>query len=248
MKKPLALPAAMTGITNWLLFCQCTAYLLAFVLALFAAVPLGQDQHELHGRCLLYAAGGWQRGNGSGGAGSGCAQTQCFHLARWGPVSACRFSLFVGIFSCVYSALQAFRSTYILYKGFEESPFSEFIGMLLSCTIALLMLIASATVSDGLKIWCRSVTDKGNVTISCRDAQEEPLNLNVVPTLFYDHFGTAQFGLWCAWVVWIILAVLALMKVSQNRGKDNFSVQYKEALLSPQSQGYFHGQVTNVFI
>lgn len=236
----------MMGINNGLLFCQCTSYLLSFILALFAAVPLGQDQHELRGRCLLYAAGRWQQHNAS--EGSGCSQAQCFRLLHWGPLSACRFCLFMSIFSCVYSALQGFRSTYTLYKGFEESAFSEFIGMLLSCTTTLLMLVASATVSDGLKIWCSSVTDKGNVTISCRDAQDEPLNLNVVPTLFYDHFGTAQFGLWCAWVVWIILTILAFMKVSQYRGKDNFSVQYKESLLNPQSQGYFHGQVTNVFI
>ncbi|XP_059842750.1 transmembrane protein 179-like [Hypanus sabinus] len=120
--------------------------------------------------------------------------------------------------------------------------------MLLSCTIALMTLIAGVAVSEGLKPWCSSITDKGNTSISCRDIQEESLNLNVVSTMFYDHFGTAQFALWCAWVVWIILAVLALMKVSQNRGKDNFSMEYKEALLNPQTQGYFHGQVTNVFI
>uniref|UniRef100_UPI00398EDBCA transmembrane protein 179-like n=1 Tax=Pristiophorus japonicus TaxID=55135 RepID=UPI00398EDBCA len=236
------------GISNRLLFCQCSAYLLAFVLALFAAVPLGQDQHELRDRCLLYGAGRWERRNASATPAPGCAQALCFRVLRWGPLSACRFSLFMGIFSCVYAALQGFRSAYILYKGFEESPFSEFVSMLLSCTIALLMLVASATVSDGLNIWCSSVTVKGNMTISCRDAQEEPLNLNVVPTLFYDHFGTAQFGLWCAWIVWIILATLAFLKVSHGHSKDDFSVQYKEALLSQQSQGYFHGQVTSVFI
>ncbi|XP_043551372.1 transmembrane protein 179-like [Chiloscyllium plagiosum] len=178
------------GISNRLLFCQCTAYLLAFVLALFAAVPLGQDQHELRGRCPLYGVGRWQRSNESGA--TGCAQAYCFHVQRWGPPSACRYSLFMSIFSCAYSALQGFRSTYLLCKGFEESLFSEFVSMLLSCTIALLMLVASATVSDGLNIWCNSVTNKGNITISCRDAQEESLNLNAVPTLFYDHFGTAQ--------------------------------------------------------
>ncbi|XP_041063502.1 transmembrane protein 179-like [Carcharodon carcharias] len=234
------------GISNRLLFCQCTAYLLAFVLALFAAVPLGQDQHQLRGRCLLYGAGRWQRPNGSWSA--GCAQAHCFRLLHWGPPSACRYSLFISIFSCAYSALQGFRSTYLLYRGFEESPFSEFVSMLLSCTIALLMLVASATVSDGLNIWCNSVTNKGNMTISCRDAQEEPLNLNEVPTLFYDHFGTAQFGLWCAWIVWIVLAILAFLKVSHGRSKDGFSVQYKETLLSQQSQGYFRGQVGSVFI
>ncbi|XP_078086651.1 transmembrane protein 179-like [Mustelus asterias] len=120
--------------------------------------------------------------------------------------------------------------------------------MLLCCTIALLMLVASAIVSDGLNIWCESVTNKGNMTISCRDAQEEPLFLNEVPTLFYDHFGTAQFGLWCAWIVWIVLAILALLKISHGRSKDDFSVQYKETLLSQQSRGYFRGQVGSVFI
>ncbi|XP_069792218.1 transmembrane protein 179-like [Narcine bancroftii] len=243
---PARPPSTMLGISHQLLFCQFTAYLLAFVLALFAAVPLGQDQHELGGRCLLFAAGQWRRGNASGSAGP--AQAHSFHLARWGPDSACRFSLFVGIFSCVYSALQGLRSIHVLHQGLEESPFSEFIGLLLNCTIALFMLIASATVSDGLKIWCGSVTNKGNETISCRDAQEEPLNLSEVPTLFYDHFGTAQFGLWCAWVMWIILTILAFMKFSQNRSKDNFSVQYKQALQSPRSQEYCSGQVTNVFI
>ncbi|XP_048392381.1 transmembrane protein 179-like [Stegostoma tigrinum] len=234
------------GISNRLLFCQCTAYLLAFVLALFAAVPLGQDQHELRGRCPLYGVGSWRRSNESGA--TGCAQTYCFHVLRWGPPSACRYSLFMGIFSCAYSALQGFRSTYHLCKGFEESPFSEFISMLLSCTIALLMLVASATVSDGLNIWCNSVTSKGNITISCRDAQEESLNLSAVPTLFYDHFGTAQFGLWCAWIVWIALAILAFLKVSHSRSKVDFTVQYKETLLSQQSQRYFRGQMGNVFI
>ncbi|XP_072123116.1 transmembrane protein 179-like isoform X1 [Mobula birostris] len=236
----------MSGVNNRLLFCQCTAYVLAFVLALFAAVPLGQEQHELRGHCLLYAAGRWQRGNAS--RGSGCAQAQCVRLLRWGPASACRFSLFVSVFSCACAALQAFRSACVLYGGVEESHFSEFIGMLLSCTIAVMTLIAGATVSEGLKAWCSSITDKGNTSISCRDIQEESLNQNVVSTLFYDHFGTAQFALWCAWVVWIILAVLHLKKVSQNRGKDNCTPQKKEALLNPQTQGYLHGQVTNVFI
>ncbi|XP_062911051.1 transmembrane protein 179-like isoform X2 [Mobula hypostoma] len=190
----------MSGVNNRLLFCQCTAYVLAFVLALFAAVPLGQEQHELRGHCLLYAAGRWQRGNAS--RGSGCAQAQCVRLLRWGPASACRFSLFVSVFSCACAALQAFRSACVLYGGVED----------------------------------------------CRDIQEESLNQNVVSTLFYDHFGTAQFALWCAWVVWIILAVLTLKKVSQNRGKDNCTAQKKEALLNLQTQGYLHGQVTNVFI
>ncbi|GCB65977.1 hypothetical protein scyTo_0011936 [Scyliorhinus torazame] len=231
------------GLGNRLLFCQCTAYLLAFVLSLFAAVPLGEDQHQLRGRCLLYGAGRWQQANGSG-----CAQAHCFHLLRWGPQAACCYSLFVAIFSCAYSALQGFRSTYLLCKSFQESLFSEFVSMLLSCTIALLMLVASATVSDGLNTWCNSVTNKGNTTISCRDAQEEPLNLNEVPTLFYDHFGTAQFGLWCAWIVWIVLAILAFLKISHSRCKDDFSVQYKETLLSQQSHGYFQRQVGSVFI
>ncbi|XP_048457448.1 transmembrane protein 179-like isoform X2 [Rhincodon typus] len=188
------------GISNRLLFCQCTAYLLAFVLALFAAVPLGQDQHELRGRCPLYGVGSWRRSNESGA--TGCAQTYCFHVLRWGPPSACRYSLFMGIFSCAYSALQGFRSTYHLCNGFED----------------------------------------------CRDAQEESLNLSAVPTLFYDHFGTAQFGLWCAWIVWIALAILAFLKVSHSRSKVDFTVQYKETLLSQQSQRYFRGEMGNVFI
>ncbi|GCB60068.1 hypothetical protein scyTo_0012673 [Scyliorhinus torazame] len=103
------------GFGNRLLFCQCTAYLLAFVLSLFTAVPLGEDQHKLRGRCLLYGAGRWQQANGSG-----CAQAHCFHLLRWGPQAACRYSLFVVIFSCAYSALQGFRSTYLLCKSFQE--------------------------------------------------------------------------------------------------------------------------------
>ncbi|XP_042188876.1 transmembrane protein 179 [Callorhinchus milii] len=153
----------------------------------------------------------------------------------------------MGIFSCIYSALQGFRSSYILYKGFQESSFSEFISMMLSSAIALLMLIASATVSDGLNVWCNSVTDEGNMTISCRDAQEEPLNLRGVNPLFYDHFGTAQFGLWCAWVVWIVLAFLAFLKISHSCNRDDVSLRYKETLLTQQSQG-FHGNVTSVFV
>ncbi|XP_005988873.1 transmembrane protein 179 [Latimeria chalumnae] len=197
-------------IRNKLLLAQCVAYILALLAAFLAVVPLALNGSDFKDHCLLFGQGYWREENTTG------SLVSRFVVEDWGPPSACQFSAFVGVFTLLFSAVQAWRSFFYLYKGHDDTFFSAFLNLLLSVSVLFLTLVAGVMVSVGFNAWCDAVTNHGSLPISCEEAQTMNLHLEVDTSGFYIHFGIAQFGLWAIWTMWVLLSVFAFLKVYRN--------------------------------
>ncbi|CAM9888202.1 unnamed protein product [Lampetra fluviatilis] len=136
-----------------------------------------------------------------------------FVVAVWGAPSACQFATFTGIVSLLLAAVQAWRTIFYQCKGHDDTLFAAFLNLVGSGLVAMMTFVASTVVSVGFNVWCNSIAIPGGKPDSCEEAQEMNLNMDVITTSFYTHFGVIQFGLWCAWLTWVALAGLAFAKV-----------------------------------
>ncbi|XP_018411916.1 PREDICTED: transmembrane protein 179 [Nanorana parkeri] len=194
---------------NNFLFAQCILFFLAFLFSFIAVVPLSENSVDFHGKCLLFTEGVWLSGNIS-------LEREHFTVDEWGPESACRFSVFTGVLSLLVSAVQAWRSLFLLCKGHDDSFFYAFLNLLISSFVVFVIFIASTIVSVGFNMWCDAITEKGSMPNSCEELQDRNLELNVENSSFYDQFAIAQFGLWAAWLAWLGISILAFLKVYHN--------------------------------
>lgn len=94
------------GIPNITILCQVTAFVLSFLLSFFIVVPMGINQRDFGGHCILYASGEWN------------TTANVLTNVDWGPSSACGFSLFIGIvllmltlFYIVFDSLHLLQET-----------------------------------------------------------------------------------------------------------------------------------------
>ncbi|KAM4690343.1 transmembrane protein 179 [Rhinophrynus dorsalis] len=194
---------------NNFLFAQCVLYFLAFLFSFIAVVPLSENSSDFHGKCLLFTEGMWLSGNIT-------MEREHFTVEEWGPESACRFSVFIGLLSLLASAVQAWRTLFFLCKGHEDSFFYAFLNLLISSSVLFVIFIASTIVSVGFNMWCDAITEKGSLPNSCEELQDRDLELNLETSSFYDQFAIAQFGLWASWLTWLGITVLAFLKVYHN--------------------------------
>ncbi|XP_032819809.2 transmembrane protein 179 [Petromyzon marinus] len=158
-----------------------------------------------------------------------------FVVAVWGAPSACQFATFTGIVSLLLAAVQAWRTIFYQCKGHDDTLFAAFINLVGSGLVAMMTFVASTVVSAGFNVWCNSIAIPGDKPDSCEEAQEMNLNMDVITTSFYTHFGVIQFGLWCAWLTWVALAGLAFAKVYRSHRQSDLLhslVREKELLMS----------------
>ncbi|KAM5129870.1 transmembrane protein 179 [Mantella aurantiaca] len=212
---------------NNFLFAQCILYFLAFLFSFIAVVPLSENSADFHGKCLLFTEGVWLSGNVS-------LEREHFTVDEWGPEGACRFSVFTGVLSLLASAVQAWRSLFLLCKGHDDSFFYAFLNLLISSFVVFVTFIASTIVSVGFNMWCDAITEKGSMPNSCEELQDRNLELNIENSSFYDQFAIAQFGLWTAWIAWLGISILAFLKVYHNYRQEDLLdslIQEKEHLI-----------------
>ncbi|XP_059497472.1 transmembrane protein 179-like [Stegostoma tigrinum] len=144
-------------ISNKLLSAQCCSYLLALLFSLFVVVPLAENGREFKGRCLLFSRAFWREENSTG------SLINRFVVEEWGPSAACQFCTFVGFFTLIFCAVQAWRTLFYLCKGHDDTFFSAFLNLLLSCSVLFLTIVACVMISVGFNIWCDVVTNHGSM-------------------------------------------------------------------------------------
>ncbi|XP_035670027.1 transmembrane protein 179-like [Branchiostoma floridae] len=193
------------GIGNTLLLSQCTAYLLALVLSFFMAVPMGQNQRNFDGKCLLYARGTWSV-NASSEVG------WKMDITYWGSQSVCNYSIYMGIVTMIVAFVQVVRTSYFLYKGLDSSFLDAFVSFVVNFILTTMLFTSALILTMGLSAWCREVTQH---IYMCEEAQYSSwLNWKGIDTsFFYIQLGMAQFGSWCGWVCWLIATMLTGLRV-----------------------------------
>ncbi|XP_059814402.1 transmembrane protein 179-like isoform X1 [Hemitrygon akajei] len=219
------------GLNNFL-FCQCILYFLAFLFGFTALVPLSENGSDFGGKCLLFTRGMWQNENMT-------VEKQRFVVEEWGPESACQFTTFIGLFTVLFSAIQAWRLLFYLCKGYDDTFFATFLNLLVSTFVVFLIFVASTLVTVGFNMWCDAITENGRMPNSCEELQDIDLELHLDNSSFYNQFSIIQFGLWAGWVAWTAVTILAFLKVYDNYKQEDLLdslVHEKELLLARSSR------------
>uniref|UniRef100_UPI00398ED05D transmembrane protein 179-like n=1 Tax=Pristiophorus japonicus TaxID=55135 RepID=UPI00398ED05D len=217
---------------NHFLFAQCILYFLAFLFGFIAVLPLWENGSDFRGKCLLFTRGMWQNENIT-------VEKQRFVVDEWGPESACQFPTFIGLFTALFSAIQAWRLLFYLCKGHDDTFFATFLNLLVSTFLVFLIFVASTLVTVGFNMWCDAITENGSVPNSCEELQDTDLELHLDNSSFYDQFAIIQFGLWAGWVAWMAITILAFLKVYDNYRQEDLLdslVHEKELLLARSSR------------
>lgn len=204
-----------------LLLAHCAIHALSVVAGLLVVVPMALNGSAFKGRCALFSRGFWA---GDNRAVSSEHQENPPNLVvqHWGPLAACQFATFVGIFTVLYGAVQGWRCFFYLHGRHDDTLFSSFLTVLLSVCMLFLSGGASAILSLGLVTWCDTVTDHNKQPFSCAEAESVPLYLDVNTSSFYTEFSLAEISLWAVTALWLTQSILALLRLyhshSQNMG------------------------------
>lgn len=102
-----------------LLLAHCAAYTLSIIAGLLVVVPLALNGSAFKGRCALFSQGFWRTENLTVGEGESRAVTHLV-VQQWGPLAACQFATFVGVFTVLYGAVQGWRSLFYLHRRHDE--------------------------------------------------------------------------------------------------------------------------------
>ncbi|XP_036608044.1 transmembrane protein 179 [Trichosurus vulpecula] len=221
---------------NKLVFAQGSCYFLAFLFSFIVVVPLTENCHDFHGRCLLFTEGMWLNTNLT------VQEHQRFTVQEWGSPAACHYSLLAALLSLSVAIGLAWRSLYLLCKGFDETCLESFAALMLNIFILFVVFIACTIISVGFDMWCDAITEKGRVSNTCEEFQNMDLDLNPEHSAFYDQFSLAQFGLWAAWLAWLGITILAFLKVYHNYRQEDLLeslIHEKELLLGRASSRTF---------
>ena len=99
-----------------LLLAHCTVHALSMVAGLLVVVPMALNGSAFKGRCALFSNGYW-RSESPVEAVEPPGDVSHLVVRQWGPLAACQFATFVGIFSVLYGAAQGWRSLFYLPKN-----------------------------------------------------------------------------------------------------------------------------------
>ncbi|XP_075902549.1 transmembrane protein 179 [Nelusetta ayraudi] len=201
-----------------LLLAHCTAHALLVVAGLLVVVPMALNGSAFKGRCALFSSGYWktEERDESGEQPAGLP-----HLVvqQWGPLSACQFATFVGIFTVLYGAAQSWRCLFYLHGRHDDTLFSSFLTVLLSVCVLFLSGGASVILSLGLASWCDTVTDHNMRPYSCAESQSVALYLDVDTSYFYTELSLAEVSLWCVTALWFAQSVLAFLRLYHSHSQ-----------------------------
>lgn len=201
-----------------LLLAHCTAHALSVVAGLLVVVPMALNGSAFKGRCALFSTGYWKTENPPEETGQ---PGDVSHLVvqQWGPLAACQFTTFVGIFTVLYGAAQGWRCLFYLHGRHDDTLFSSFLTVLLSVCVLFLSGGASVILSLGLVSWCDTVTNDNTQPFSCAESQSVPLYLDVDTSSFYTELSLAQVSLWCVTALWLVQSILAFLRLYHSHSQ-----------------------------
>lgn len=103
-----------------LLLAHCAVHALSIAAGLLVVVPMALNGSAFKGRCALFSSGYWRTEDGIKLTDEpGDASSQLM-VHQWGPLAACQFSTFVGIFTVLYGAAQGWRCLFYLHGRHDE--------------------------------------------------------------------------------------------------------------------------------
>lgn len=202
-----------------LLLAHCTVHALSIGAGLMVVVPIALNGSAFKGRCALFSSGFWTGDNREVLSGQ---QENTPHLVvqQWGPLAACQFATFVGIFTVLYGAVQGWRCFFYLHGRHDDTLFSSFLTMLLSVCMLFLSGGASVILSLGLVTWCDTVTDHNKKPFSCAEAELVPLFLDVNTSSFYTELSMAEIALWTVTALWLTQSILAFLRLYHSHSQN----------------------------
>ncbi|KAG7518550.1 transmembrane protein 179-like [Solea senegalensis] len=176
-----------------LLLAHCALHAASVVAGLLVVIPMALNGSAFKGRCALFSTGYW-RTDDRAEATEQPGHASHLVVQQWGPLAACQFSTFVGIFTVLYGAAQGWRCLFYLHGRHDDTLFSSFLTVLLSVCVLFLSGGASVLLSLGLSSWCDTVTDNNKQPYTCAESQSVPLYLDVDTSSFYTELSLAQVG------------------------------------------------------
>lgn len=202
-----------------LLLAHCTVHALCIGAGLLVVVPMALNGSAFKGRCALFSSGFWT-GNEREDVSHPHDISPHLVVRQWGPLAACQFATFVGIFTVLYGAVQGWRCLFYLHWRHDDTLFSSFLTMLLSTSMLFLSGGASVTLSLGFETWCDTVTDHNKQPFSCADAEFVPLYLDVNTATFYTELRLAEISLWAVTGLWMIQTILAFLRLYHSHSQN----------------------------
>ncbi|KAM4555497.1 transmembrane protein 179 [Odontesthes bonariensis] len=201
-----------------LLLAHCAAHGLSVVAGLLVVVPMALNGSAFKGRCALFSTGYWRNEDRA----EMTEQPGMSHLVvqQWGPLAACQFVTFVGIFTVLYGAAQGWRCLFYLHGRHDDTLFSSFLTVVLSVCVFFLSGGASVILSLGFSSWCDTVTDANTRPYSCAESQSVPLYLDVNTSSFFMELSLAQASLWCLTALWLAQCILAFLRLYHSHSQD----------------------------
>ncbi|AWP11943.1 putative transmembrane protein 179-like [Scophthalmus maximus] len=201
-----------------LLSAHCAVHALSIAAGLLVVVPMALNGSAFKGRCALFSTGYW-RAETRGADTEPSADASHLVVQQWGPLAACQFATFVGIFTVLYGAAQSWRGFFYLHGRHDDTLFSSFLTVLLSVCVLFLSGGASVLLSLGLVSWCDTVTDNNTRPYSCAESQSVPLYLDVDTSSFYTELSLAQASLWCVTALWLAQSILAFLRLYHSHSQ-----------------------------
>ncbi|XP_034454476.1 transmembrane protein 179 [Hippoglossus hippoglossus] len=201
-----------------LLLAHCAVHALSFAAGLLVVVPMALNGSAFKGRCALFSTGYW-RTESRAEAPEQPGDVSQLVVQQWGPLAACQFATFVGIFSVLYGAAQGWRCLFYLHGRHDDTLFSSFLTVLLSVCVLFLSGGASVLLSMGLASWCDTVTDNNTRPYSCAESQSVPLYLDVDTSSFYTELNLAQVSLWGVTALWLAQSILAFLRLYHSHSQ-----------------------------
>ncbi|OXA42648.1 transmembrane protein 179 [Folsomia candida] len=198
------------GLSNILLLSQLTGHIVTLILSLCITIPMSIHEDDFRGYCLLFSVGEWQETDGQ-------------FKVDWASQGFCNYTIFVGVFLFVVSAVQVYRLSLLLYRGQDSSFVSAFIDVVASALLACLTIIAALMITLGFDFWCKSITKRFE---TCGDAQDNDIDKKdgIDTSSFYIQMGVAQFGAWASWATSVGLLVFATLKLWRYHQEENMRV------------------------
>lgn len=209
----------MMELDRRLLLAHCAAHALSIVAGLLVVVPMALNGSAFKGRCALFSRGFWT-GNDQKDISEQPDNVPQLVVQQWGPLAACQFATFVGIFTVLYGAIQGWRCLFYLHGRHDDTLFSSFLTMLLSVCMLCLSGGASVILCLGFVTWCDTVTDHNKQPFSCADAESVPLYLDVDTSSFYTELNLAEISLWAVTTLWMIQAIVAFLRLYHSHSQN----------------------------
>uniref|UniRef100_A0A8C7X1Q5 Zgc:153018 n=1 Tax=Oryzias sinensis TaxID=183150 RepID=A0A8C7X1Q5_9TELE len=202
-----------------LLLSHCAVHALSFAAGLLVVVPMALNGSAFKGRCALFSTGYWRTEEQPALPAEQPREFSHLVVQQWGPLAACQFVTFVGIFTVLYGAAQGWRCLFYLHGGHDDTLFSSFLTVLLSVCVLFLSGGASVILFLGFSTWCDTVTDTHRRPYSCAESQSVPLYLDVNTLSFYTELSLAQVSLWCVTALWLAQSILAFLRLYHSHSR-----------------------------